>query len=45
VTVNRLDVVGDRVTRIDLAAPLILATAIILRVIKTRAEIGGWNKV
>jgi hypothetical protein len=28
----------------DLIGPMVLATAIVVRLIKTRAEIGGWNK-
>jgi hypothetical protein len=33
------------ITRLGLAPPLVVATALVLRLIKTRAEIGGWNKV
>jgi hypothetical protein len=28
----------------DLLAPVLLTTAIVIRFIKTRAEMGGWNK-
>lgn len=28
----------------ELIGPMVLATAIVVRLIKTRAEIGGWNK-
>jgi hypothetical protein len=43
-SVNRLDVVG-RVSKADILAPLFLVTAIVIRFIKTRADIGGWNKL
>jgi hypothetical protein len=33
------------ITRLGLAPPLVVATALVLRLIKTRAEIGGWNKL
>ncbi|WP_147155606.1 hypothetical protein [Reyranella soli] len=32
------------ITRLGLAPPLVIATALVLRLIKTRAKIGGWNK-
>jgi hypothetical protein len=33
-----------KLSRLDLAPPLVAATALVLRLIKTRAEIGAWNK-
>ena len=42
--INRLEVLSDRLAGGDLVAPVILTTAIVFRVIKTRAEIAGWNK-
>lgn len=44
VSANRLDVVSDKMTFPDAFGPVLLATALVIRVIKTRAEIGGWNK-
>lgn len=41
---NRIDFVTDRPDRINILAPLLLASALVIRVIKTRAEIGGWNE-
>jgi hypothetical protein len=41
---NRLDVLDSRFTRADVFVPLILATAIVVRLIKARADIGEWNK-
>jgi hypothetical protein len=42
--VNRLDVISGRYSKLDLLAPVVLTTAVVLRFIKTRAEIAGWNK-
>jgi hypothetical protein len=44
-SVNRLEFVAGRFSRADLFGPLILTTAIVIRLIKTRADIGGWNKL
>jgi peptidoglycan/LPS O-acetylase OafA/YrhL len=44
VSINKLDVVSDRRTWIDLVGPLIVATAVVIRLLKTRADIEGWNK-
>lgn len=41
---NRLEFLTGRIEGSDVIAPLILATAIVIRLIKTRAEIEGWNK-
>jgi hypothetical protein len=35
----------QNITRLGLAPPLVVATALVLRLIKTRAEIGGWNRL
>ena len=40
---NRLDFVTDKYTNADVLAPLLLTAAVVFRLIKTRAEIGGWN--
>jgi hypothetical protein len=43
-SLNRIEFLTGRFERADIIAPLILATAVVIRFIKTRAEIGGWNK-
>jgi hypothetical protein len=43
-TLNRLDFLPDRAAWADIIAPVVLATAVVIRFIKTRAEIEGWNK-
>lgn len=43
-SVNRLSFVTSRLETSDLLAPVLLTTAIVIRFIKTRAEICGWNK-
>jgi hypothetical protein len=43
-SINRLGFVTGRLEVGDLFAPLLLTTAVVLRFVKTRAEIGGWNK-
>jgi hypothetical protein len=41
----KLDVVTGRFSRADVLAPLVVTTAIVIRFVKTRAEINEWNKV
>ena len=43
-TLNKLDFLTGRLEWTDVIAPLVLTTAIVIRFIKTRAEIEGWNK-
>ena len=43
-TLNRSDILSGITETNELIGPAILATAIVVRLIKTRAEIGGWNK-
>jgi hypothetical protein len=43
-SVNRLPFVIRRIDAGDALAPLLLTTAVVIRFIKTRAEIEGWNK-
>jgi len=43
-SLNRLEVFAGRIERTEIFAPVLLTTAIVIRFIKTRAEIGGWNK-
>lgn len=42
---NRLESVDHKLPIPEFVGPFILATAIVLRAIKTRAEINGWNKL
>jgi hypothetical protein len=42
--VNRMNAVGEKLILSDLYVPLILASALVIRVIKTRAEINEWHK-
>jgi len=42
--INRMEMVTGRLSKADVFGPLFLATAVVLRFIKTRAEIAGWNK-
>jgi hypothetical protein len=44
-SLNRIDILTGRFERADIIAPLLLASAIVIRLLKTRAEIGGWNKL
>jgi hypothetical protein len=45
-SLNRIEFIGGRLSsKTDIFGPLILVSAIVLRLIKTRAEIAGWNKV
>jgi hypothetical protein len=41
-TLNRMDVLGGRILDIEFVGPIILTTALVVRLIKTRAEIGDW---
>jgi hypothetical protein len=43
-SVNRLDIIKGGVSRIYILGPLVVTTAVVIRFVKTRAEIGGWNK-
>jgi hypothetical protein len=43
-SINRIEFLTSRFERADIIAPLVLTTAVVIRFIKTRAEIGGWNK-
>jgi hypothetical protein len=42
--VNRMNAVGEKLILSDLYVPVILASALVIRVIKTRAEINNWHK-
>lgn len=43
--VNRMNAVGEKLLLSDLYVPVILASALVVRVIKTRAEINAWHKL
>jgi hypothetical protein len=42
--VNRMNAVGEKLILSDLYVPVILASALVIRVIRTRAEINDWHK-
>ncbi len=44
-SVSRLPFVTDRIAVGDLIAPLMLTTAVVIRFLKTRGDIAGWNKI
>jgi hypothetical protein len=43
-SVNRLDAINGRYAQADVLGPMVLTAAIVVRLIKTRADIAGWNK-
>jgi predicted membrane protein len=43
-SLNKIESITGRYSKYDIIAPLVLATAVVIRFIKTRADIGGWNK-
>ena len=43
-TINRLDLINHKVHIADFAGPYVVVTALVIRAIKTRAEIGKWNE-
>lgn len=43
VSLNRLDAVEAHLSGLEIVGPLIVTTAIVVRLIKTRVEIAGWN--
>jgi hypothetical protein len=43
--VNRMNAVAEKLMLPDLYVPVILATALVTRVIKTRAEVNEWQKL
>ncbi|UGX99474.1 hypothetical protein G6321_00054400 (plasmid) [Bradyrhizobium barranii subsp. barranii] len=44
VSINRLDIVENKPNIPDFYGPFMIATALAVRAVKTRAEIGEWNK-
>lgn len=45
ISVGQMTLVSDKLSLPGTIGPLALATALTLRIVKTRAEIGGWNKL
>ena len=43
-SVNRLEQVSGRFSKVDILAPMVLVTAIVIRFIKTRADIAGGTR-
>jgi len=43
-SVNRIEQVSGRFSQVDILAPMVLVTAVVIRFLKTRAEIGGWHR-
>ena len=41
---NRLDIVNEKMSLPEYVGPFVLATALVIRAIKTRVEINGWHK-
>jgi hypothetical protein len=44
-TLNRVEMLGGRDTKLELLGPAVLAIALVIRLIKTRAEVGGWAEL
>jgi hypothetical protein len=44
ISIGQLQAVSDKISLPGTIGTLVLATAIVLRAIKTRADIGGWNR-
>jgi hypothetical protein len=43
-SVNKIDQISGRFSKADIIAPLVLITAVVIRFIKTRADIAGWGR-
>jgi hypothetical protein len=44
-SLGRIQFLTGRFEKVDIIAPILLMTAVVIRFIKTRAEIGEWNKL
>jgi hypothetical protein len=42
-SINKLDVVSNRITSLDVIGPIVVITAVVIRLIKTRADIARMN--
>jgi hypothetical protein len=45
VSMAKLEVLRDHSAKLDVVGPILVATAIVIRLIKTRADVGDWNKL
>lgn len=45
ISTNRLEIVDQRLTLPEFIGPFVLATALVVRTIKTRVEINNWNRI
>jgi hypothetical protein len=45
ISMNHIDLLTGRLEGTDILAPLVLTTAVVIRLLKKRADIGGWNKL
>jgi hypothetical protein len=43
-SIDRIDIVNDAIVLPSFYGPFLVAIALVIRALKTRAEIGGWNK-
>jgi len=43
-SIDRMDIVNDAIQLPSFVGPFLIAFALVIRALKTRAEIGGWNK-
>jgi hypothetical protein len=44
VSMSRLEIVSDRFSGLDILGPLMVTTALVIRLVKARADLAGWNK-
>lgn len=42
---NRLELVTEKMTNLDILGPLVLTTAVAIRFVKTCADVDEWNKL
>jgi hypothetical protein len=45
ISTSRLDIVDEKLTMPEFLGPFVLATALVIRALKARVEINGWNKL
>jgi uncharacterized membrane protein len=44
-SMTKIDLIGGHNTQYELMGPLVVMSAIVIRLVKTRADIEGWNKL
>jgi hypothetical protein len=44
-SLTKLDLAKGHTTKLEVLGPILVASAIVIRLIKTRAEVGDWNKL